>query len=110
MKKRLEPIKYDVLRVTGEEGRSAGMRFAGVKDWVRWIKWLESETGNPSFGLSPTKLRRVLPEPDPVSHQCPPHHWRIGSDNIGRCIYCDEVRDFSDLPQRAGQELARAIL
>jgi len=27
-------------------------------------------------------------------HRCPPHHWIIDSDNIGRCKYCGAVRDF----------------
>ena len=38
-------------------------------------------------------------------HKCPPHHFKIGLDNIGRCIYCPgrciycpETRDF-DTPQ-----------
>jgi len=34
--------------------------------------------------------------------KCPPHHWIIGSDNIGRCKYCGVVRDF-------GKELRKWI-
>ena len=31
---------------------------------------------------------------------CPPHHWKIGSDNIGRCLKCPAVRDFGRLLRR----------
>ena len=30
------------------------------------------------------------------------HHFIIDSDNVGRCRYCPEVRDFGRLLQRAG--------
>ena len=30
------------------------------------------------------------------------HHWLIDSDNVGRCRYCPEVRDFGRLLQREG--------
>lgn len=28
------------------------------------------------------------------------HHWKIGGDNIGRCIKCGAVKDFSALMDR----------
>ena len=31
------------------------------------------------------------------------HWWIIGSDNVGRCRYCGEVRDFNRLLGREGQ-------
>ncbi len=34
-------------------------------------------------------------------HKCPPHHWIIDCNDIGRCIYCPEVRDFRKLQRRA---------
>jgi len=49
----------EILRFTAEKGRSAGQRFAGVKDWVRWTKWLEGETGDPHFGICPTNPDEV---------------------------------------------------
>jgi len=30
------------------------------------------------------------------------HWWIIDSDNVGRCRYCPEVRDFGRLLQREG--------
>ena len=30
------------------------------------------------------------------------HHFIIDSDNVGRCRYCPEVRDFGRLLQREG--------
>ena len=30
------------------------------------------------------------------------HYWVIDSDNVGRCKYCLEVRDFLQLLRRAG--------
>ena len=34
--------------------------------------------------------------------KCPPHYWLLGSDNVGRCRYCPEVRDFGRLLGREG--------
>ncbi|MBA7669870.1 hypothetical protein ES703_78008 [subsurface metagenome] len=33
-------------------------------------------------------------------YKCPPHHWIIDCNDIGRCIYCPEVRDFRKLQRR----------
>ena len=30
------------------------------------------------------------------------HYWVIDSENVGRCRYCPEVRDFGRLLQREG--------
>ena len=30
------------------------------------------------------------------------HYWVIDSDNVGRCKYCPEVRDFGSLRRMAG--------
>ena len=30
------------------------------------------------------------------------HYWIIDSENVGRCRYCPEVRDFGRLLQREG--------
>lgn len=30
------------------------------------------------------------------------HYWIIDSDNVGVCQYCDEVRDFGKLLEKAG--------
>ncbi len=30
------------------------------------------------------------------------HHFIVNSDNVGRCRYCPEVRDFGRLLQREG--------
>ncbi|MBA7521256.1 hypothetical protein ES705_13361 [subsurface metagenome] len=38
-------------------------------------------------------------------HKCPPHHWMIDSNNVGRCRYCPEVRDFGKLQRKADREL-----
>jgi len=35
-------------------------------------------------------------------HKCPPHHFIINSENVGRCKYCPEIRDFGRLLQKAG--------
>lgn len=35
-----------------------------------------------------------------VKPNCPPHFWEIDSQNVGRCKFCNEVRDF-------GQELKK---
>jgi hypothetical protein len=43
-------------------------------------------------------------------HQCPPHHWKIGNDNIGRCIYCPATIDFGVLSEKANRQLARNTL
>jgi len=37
--------------------------------------------------------------------KCPPHRFIIDSDNVGRCRYCPEVRDFGRLLQREGHGL-----
>jgi len=37
-----------------------------------------------------------------IKHKCPPHYFIIDSDNVGRCRYCPEVRDFGRLLQREG--------
>ena len=34
-------------------------------------------------------------------HKCPPHHFIVDSNDVGRCIYCPEVRDFRKLQRRA---------
>lgn len=33
-------------------------------------------------------------------HKCPPHHFIVDSNDVGRCIYCPEVRDFGELQRR----------
>lgn len=38
---------------------------------------------------------------DMVKSNCT-HHWMIDSDNVGRCRYCGEVKDFGELLRRAG--------
>jgi len=45
-----------------------------------------------------------------IEHRCPPHFWKIGADNIGRCVYCSATKDFSDLPEKASKQLAKATL
>ena len=45
----------------------------------------------PLAELGPGGLRRV------ARYVCPPHHWIIDSNNVGRCLYCPEVRDFGKL-------------
>ena len=40
-------------------------------------------------------------------HKCPPHHFRIGNDMVGRCIYCPAVRDFGKLQEKLLQERAQ---
>lgn len=54
LKKRLESIKDDVLKVTAEEGQHAGMRHANVKDYIAFTKWLKEVTGDENFGLQPS--------------------------------------------------------
>jgi len=40
-------------------------------------------------------------------HKCPPHHFNIGPDNIGRCIHCPEIRDYTKLQEREVRRLRR---
>ena len=35
-------------------------------------------------------------------HKCPPHHFIIDSQNVGRCQYCPKVKDFGELLRREG--------
>ena len=44
----------ELLKFTAEKGRPAGMRLAGVRDWLAWTNWLKDVTGNPNFGICPT--------------------------------------------------------
>ncbi|KKL80834.1 hypothetical protein LCGC14_2000770 [marine sediment metagenome] len=37
-----------------------------------------------------------------VQHKCPPHHFIINPENVGRCIYCPKLRDFGELLRRDG--------
>ncbi|MBA7567917.1 hypothetical protein ES708_09636 [subsurface metagenome] len=37
--------------------------------------------------------------------KCPPHHFMINSENVGRCRDCPEVRDFGKLLIREGHGL-----
>ena len=39
---------------------------------------------------------------DMVKGNCT-HYWIIGSNNVGHCKYCPEVRDFGELLRREGQ-------
>jgi len=57
LKKRLEVRKDEILKVTAEEGRGAGMRFAGVKCGIAFTKWLAlpEVAGDKNFGICPTK-------------------------------------------------------
>ena len=55
-----------------------------------------------------------------ATHVCPPHHWIINSSNVGRCLYCPEVRDFGKLlraedkrfkvPARRGSEATKGAV
>ncbi len=38
-------------------------------------------------------------------HKCPPHYFMINSENVGRCRYCPEVRDFRERLRREGYGL-----
>lgn len=38
------------------------------------------------------------PTAEEVSY-CPPHHWLLDRDNVGRCQKCPAVKDFEE-PQR----------
>jgi len=40
--------------------------------------------------------------PSPKARACPPHYWLIDSLNVGRCKFCNEVRDF-------GKEMAKHL-
>jgi len=40
-------------------------------------------------------------------HKCPPHHFIIDSQNVGRCKYCPEVRDFGESLRREGYGLGK---
>jgi len=42
-------------------------------------------------------------------HECPPHHFMIDSENVGRCRYCPEVRDFGKLQRRAERETSKKV-
>ena len=35
-------------------------------------------------------------------HKCPPHHFIINSENVGRCKYCPAVKDFGEILRREG--------
>ena len=37
-------------------------------------------------------------------HKCPPHHFIVDSNDVGRCAYCPEVRDFRKLQRRERNE------
>jgi len=37
-------------------------------------------------------------------HTCPPHHWLIDSEDVGRCKYCAEVKDFRGLRSQVKPE------
>ena len=37
-----------------------------------------------------------------AKHKCPPHYFVLDSDNVGRCKYCPEVRDFGKSLRREG--------
>ncbi|MBA7716013.1 hypothetical protein ES703_125072 [subsurface metagenome] len=45
-----------------------------------------------------------------VKHQCPPHHWILGSPDHGvthaRCKFCSEEKDFHE-PKHEKPDLAR---
>ena len=41
-------------------------------------------------------------------HKCPPHHFRIDSDDVGHCIYCPEVRDFRKLQEKEARRISRS--
>ena len=41
-------------------------------------------------------------------HKCPPHHFIVDSNDIGRCVYCPEVRDFRKL-QRRERDLGKLL-
>jgi hypothetical protein len=41
-------------------------------------------------------------------HQCPPHHWRIDKNDVGKCIYCLTVKDFGKLQGKERRRLGEA--
>lgn len=43
----------DILRVTAEKGQFQGMRFAGVRDYIAFTRWLKEVTGSETYGLRP---------------------------------------------------------
>ena len=38
-----------------------------------------------------------MPSMNNKKHKCPPHHWILDENNIGRCKYCPAVKDFGAL-------------
>lgn len=37
-----------------------------------------------------------------TERKCPPHYFILDVENVGRCKYCPEVRDFGDALRRSG--------
>ena len=72
LRKRLAERRDEILKFTAEKGRLVGMRFAGVKDYIAWLRWLERETGNRNFGICPTN-------PDTTESHCELLHAKAHS-------------------------------
>ena len=50
----LKDKKDEILRVTADKGQFEGMRFAGVKSYIPFTRWLKEVTGSEKFGVCPT--------------------------------------------------------
>ena len=37
-----------------------------------------------------------------AKRKCPPHYFILDVDNVGRCKYCPEVREFGELLRQTG--------
>jgi hypothetical protein len=53
LKNRLKDIIPEVLDYTKQYGRSAAMDKFGVRDYVRFVKFLTEVTHDPNFGIAP---------------------------------------------------------
>lgn len=56
LKRKLEPIKEQVLKAVKERGRRVAMQEFGIKTYRTFSKWLYETTQDPHFGIEHNKL------------------------------------------------------
>jgi hypothetical protein len=72
-------------------------------------RWTELRKGRPRHivcfscaKITHRKEKRLVTE----AHMCPPHYWLVDSENVGKCKYCGQVKDFGELHRKLTLQIA----
>jgi len=73
-------------------------------------RWTELRKGRPRHTICSSCAKTTHRKKErPVTQGpmlCPPHYWLVDSEDVGRCKYCGQVRDFGELHRKLTLQIA----